>query len=99
MLPCVLHREVPLSAEGGGVMDSPYLKAFEVLRELKAWPVAREQSAHTRLTRDGIDPEVAYRAALALRGKYNPRKHLDLPATLCYWSIVEGRSGRPGNNS
>ena len=80
--------------------DGPYVRAFEVLRELEAWPLSREQVTHDRLERNAVDPRIAEQAAFALKSKYDPRKHKDLPATLCYWALIEaGRSGRNGTGS
>jgi hypothetical protein len=69
--------------------DGVYLKAFSVLRAIKAWPLGREQVAHEWLVRDEVSEEHAYKAAMALKSQYKSTKHKDLVATLVGWGNNE----------
>ena len=69
---------------------SEYEKAFAVLREIRQWPSSREPAGITWLTRDGISEDDAYQAAIALKGRYDPKKHIDLVATLVKWAHNQG---------
>ena len=79
-----VHTEVSEGESEGG-----YERAFDVVRQIPAWPKQRELVARKWLARDGISEEHAYGAALALKAQYNPKKHKDLVATLVQWSNNE----------
>ena len=71
--------------------DGPYVRAFEVMRELAAWPTGAEQGCADRLASDGCDPDCVYRVALVFAAKFDPRrtKYRNLPLALCNWAIGE----------